>query len=173
MNGSRLFYDSNTNGEYNTGEELLPGDTVFNYDSAKLSVKFEGTTSIDFTFTYAWLDAASQADPTPATYFVSWSDPLPVTLTFFTVEKLGDADALLTWGTASEQNNYKFEIHKSIDGGLTYTWIGEVMGAGTSNELLEYAFVDQNAAKDETACYKLKQVCALFLANVGRSRTQG
>jgi hypothetical protein len=158
MNGNRLFYDSNNNGEYNTGEDLLPGDTVLNYDSTKLRVKFEGTSSIDFTFTYAWLDAVSLADPTPATYLVSWSNPLPVTLTFFKVEKLRDADALLTWGTASEQDNHKFEIHKSIDGGLTYTWIGEVMGAGTSNELLEYAYVDQNAAKDETACYKLKQV---------------
>src|SRR5690606_35989287 len=40
---------------------------------------------------------------------------LPVEMLYFDVEKNG-TDALLQWGTASEKNNDRFEIERSLDG---------------------------------------------------------
>jgi hypothetical protein len=90
--------------------------------------------------------------------YVGSITPVPVTLTYFKAEKLGDIDALLTWETAMELNNEKFEVYKSVDQGQTYEQIGEVQGSGTTNELIGYHYVDVNAAKDRVACYKLRQV---------------
>ncbi|MGB1039186.1 MAG: T9SS type A sorting domain-containing protein, partial [Bacteroidia bacterium] len=71
---------------------------------------------------------------------------------------LGDRDALLTWETAMELNNEKFEVYKSVDQGQTFEQIGEVQGSGTTNELIEYGYVDLEAARDQEACYRLRQV---------------
>lgn len=51
-------------------------------------------------------------------------------------------DILLTWKTASEQNNDKFIIHRSVD---LKEWeiIGEIEGQGNSNTLVEYHFTDR------------------------------
>jgi hypothetical protein len=83
--------------------------------------------------------------------------PVPVELISFSAIKLGERDALLNWETASELNNDRFEVYKSLDY-KSYVKIGEVSGAGMSNEVLNYSFIDQEAATDKYVCYKLKQV---------------
>lgn len=63
-------------------------------------------------------------------------------------------DLTLYWKTASEKNNDFFTIERAAD---TLNWevIGTKQGAGNSNEILSYDFIDQNPL--EKAYYRLKQ----------------
>ena len=63
---------------------------------------------------------------------------------------------MLTWATNFEENNAMFVIEKSEDG-LEFMNIGSVEGAGDSEEMREYNFLDVMATA-ETTLYRLKQV---------------
>ncbi|HEY4108487.1 T9SS type A sorting domain-containing protein [Puia sp.] len=80
---------------------------------------------------------------------------LPVKLLDFT-GRLGKDGVSLTWETAMEKNNDHFDIERS-NGNGDYTVIGEVRGAGNSDNLLSYSFTDANPAPGVNA-YRLKQV---------------
>jgi hypothetical protein len=85
------------------------------------------------------------------------SGSLPVELTSFTAKANGK-DAVLSWETSSEINNNHFEIERSIDG-KTFEYVGKVIGAGNSNNINKYRFIDENiAASVSTVYYRLKQV---------------
>lgn len=79
---------------------------------------------------------------------------LPVELIGFDVEQKGNYVYLL-WSTASEITNDFFTLERSEN---TSTWegIGTVKGAGDSNSLLKYTFVDQKPLNG-TSYYRLKQ----------------
>lgn len=61
----------------------------------------------------------------------------------------------LSWSTANEINNDRFEIEKSIDGN-TYTTVGGVNGSGNSTTLLSYYFTDACNTSEKTY-YRLHQ----------------
>lgn len=85
------------------------------------------------------------------------SGTLPVELTSFTAKANGK-DAILSWVTSSEVNNSHFEVERSIDG-KTFEYAGKVVGAGNSNNMNKYRFIDENiAATVSTVYYRLKQV---------------
>ncbi|TAE46707.1 MAG: T9SS C-terminal target domain-containing protein [Bacteroidetes bacterium] len=65
-------------------------------------------------------------------------------------------DVLLTWSTAQEENNERFDIERSFNG-QTYEVIGTVSGAGSSSLPQQYSFVD---AQPRTGInyYRLRQV---------------
>jgi hypothetical protein len=80
---------------------------------------------------------------------------LPISLSYFTAKaSLQAVD--LTWSTTSEQKNDRFEVFRSGDG-KNFSKIGEVKGAGTSIETLNYYFKDKYALPG-TSYYKLTQV---------------
>jgi hypothetical protein len=64
----------------------------------------------------------------------------------------------LSWITATETNNYGFEILRSLNDG-TQIWetIGFVAGNGTSSEFRNYSFTDVNVAAGNYL-YRLKQL---------------
>ncbi len=80
---------------------------------------------------------------------------LPVTYTFFKVETTQTNKARLLWQTASELNNDRFEIEKSIEN-QDFQTIGVIQGSGTSNQLIDYAFIDNDVSGN--SCYRIKQV---------------
>ncbi len=86
------------------------------------------------------------------------SSPLPVTLMDFTVTAM-KLDAKLFWQTASEQNNDHFEIERSLDAN-EWIKVGTEQGAGNSNSILTYTFMDYNAGllNAPEVYYRLKQV---------------
>ncbi|MEI7977766.1 MAG: T9SS type A sorting domain-containing protein [Bacteroidota bacterium] len=85
------------------------------------------------------------------------SGTLPVELTSFTAKANGK-DAILSWVTSSEINNSHFEVERSMDG-KTFEYAGKVVGAGNSNNMNKYRFIDENiAATVSTVYYRLKQV---------------
>lgn len=79
---------------------------------------------------------------------------LPISLVKFTAEKLADK-VKITWITATEFNNDKFLLEKSIDG-KTFEHVAEISGAGTSKELNKYEVIDNEPYKG-TSYYRLTQ----------------
>lgn len=79
---------------------------------------------------------------------------LPVDLLAFSAKKQ-DRDVVLYWATANEENNDYFTIEKSTDG-RNFTTIGEVAGAGNSDNVIEYDFMDEKPAIGKNY-YRLKQ----------------
>jgi len=88
---------------------------------------------------------------------------LPVELISFKVETTGQ-DIHLQWSTATEVNNYGFEVERrkvieNKSSGEIETWrnVGFVKGNGTSNVLQSYSFTDANLSSG-TYTYRLRQI---------------
>jgi hypothetical protein len=94
-------------------------------------------------------------------------NPIPVELISFTA-KVSNLNATLTWKTATEVNNYGFEIEKrtvssQLSSVNSWVKIGFVRGNGTSNSPKEYSYTDASVASGAYA-YRLKQIdnCGAF-----------
>ena len=92
---------------------------------------------------------------------------LPVELTSFTAQTLDDA-ILLRWETATEVNNYGFEVQRNTphfppsrgdieDRGVWRT-LAFVIGHGNSNSPRFYQHIDNNTQSAGTYYYRLKQI---------------
>lgn len=87
------------------------------------------------------------------------ANPLPVTLVDFTAQAEGAA-ARLRWTTATELNNARFTVERSLDG-RTFTQVGTVAGAGTSATRHDYTLLDtQLPAGVSLLYYRLGQTDA-------------
>jgi hypothetical protein len=88
---------------------------------------------------------------------------LPVELTSFSATTIGK-DVKLSWNTATEINNYGFEIERSALSAERLSWekIGFVNGNGNSNSPKDYSFVDDFGGKPAYRTgrysYRLKQI---------------
>ena len=81
---------------------------------------------------------------------------LPVELTSFTAIAKGRG-VELAWKTATEVNNYGFEIERRLStGDANWMKIGFVAGNGTTNAPQSYSYVDTRATG--TMSYRLKQI---------------
>ena len=83
------------------------------------------------------------------------SAPLPVELLSFSAKK-EDTATILEWSTASEINNEKFIIERA-DHTYYFESIGETPGAGNSEAILNYQFIDRTPHTGINY-YRLKQV---------------
>ncbi len=90
--------------------------------------------------------------------------PLPVELVSFNAKLINSSIVELTWKTATEVNNYGFEIERAVitnpEEQKVVNWekVGFVMGAGNSNSPKIYKFVDNNPTNGTTFIYRLKQI---------------
>lgn len=80
---------------------------------------------------------------------------LPIELSYFAAELVGDNSVLLSWETYTEINNDFFTIEHSSDG-KSFTEVGTVKGAGNSVDILSYEFTHEGVSKGENY-YRLKQ----------------
>lgn len=94
---------------------------------------------------------------------VSWnsSGTLPVELTEFNIE-YRTPNVELQWMTATEVNNYGFEVEKKLQDSKIpkfqdWVKVGFVEGAGNSNSPKNYLFTDNNIT-DGKITYRLKQI---------------
>ena len=90
---------------------------------------------------------------------IGQNQPLPVELTKF--EAVAQTtNALLTWATASEKNNDRFEVERSSNG-TSFERVGTVKGNGTTSSAHQYSFVDAGASRfGKQLYYRLRQVDA-------------
>ena len=94
------------------------------------------------------------------------TDPLPVELTSFTAKVIGKS-ILLNWQTATELNNYGFDLERKAspnpsEGGEQnnnqWETIIFIKGNGNSNSPKNYSFEDKNPAGSGEIKYRLKQI---------------
>lgn len=81
---------------------------------------------------------------------------LPVEIVSFNSNAKG-YNAELQWKTATETDNYGFEIERRVIPNGTWSKIGFVAGAGNSNSELTYSYADKELAIGKYA-YRLKQI---------------
>ncbi len=106
-------------------------------------VKFSGVAfdcDDDFYYTIFTLDATNS--------------PLPVT--WLTVgAKINGIQNIINWTTATEINNDRFEIERTVNG-KDFERIGTIKGAGNSSQNLYYEFIDNMPIK--FCAYRIKQI---------------
>jgi Secretion system C-terminal sorting domain len=88
------------------------------------------------------------------TYQVSQS--LPVELSSFSSSTVGD-NVELNWETATEVNNYGFDVERSQDN-QNWVKVGFVNGNGNSNSVKDYSYIDNNLTGSGTYYYRLDQI---------------
>lgn len=161
------FWDTEASGQssgsYGTGKttaELQNPDTYLN-----TGWDFEGETS---NGTENIWDIDLSGSMNSGYPFLSWENgdasALPVELSSFTAEVF-DNTVVLNWQTATEVNNYGFEIERQnpplnpLPGGEEKEWVvlGFLPGHGNSNSPKEYQFVDEYPLSGELQ-YRLKQI---------------
>ena len=81
--------------------------------------------------------------------------PVPVELQSFTaIAKI--TEVILKWKTATEVNNYGFNIERNLK--ENWETIGFVEGNGNSNSPKSYSFIDKNPVGGSKFKYRLKQI---------------
>lgn len=85
------------------------------------------------------------------------SVPLPVQFMDVRAVKNG-AGTLVTWSTASEQNNYYFSVERSSDGIHFETISPRIKGAGNSTAINKYSYTDRQPATGSMSYYRIRQV---------------
>ncbi len=129
-------------------------------ESAFTLWRYNGTAWDDQLFSSRVIGSAnSYVEQTGIAQFSYWTiaegaGPLPVQLTSFTTSAK-KFDVTLEWKTASEKNNYGFDIERQSTDGV-WTKIGFVGGHGTTTVPQEYSYTDKNAPSG-TLNYRLKQ----------------
>lgn len=86
------------------------------------------------------------------------ADLIPVELTSFTASIINNS-VFLNWITATEINNYGFELERNSndESGANWKKIGFVPGSGTTTESRSYSFKDENLVSGIYS-YRLKQI---------------
>jgi hypothetical protein len=135
-----------------TGQTALTFNTTASGTSASITVNATGAGSA--AVTVAATVNGTAVTPSAAIVF---SEQVPAELSAFGGEAM-DAGVLLNWTTVSQTNNAGWRVMRSTDG-ETYEAVSDLItGAGTSDALLPYSFVDQNPPKAEQAWYRLDQI---------------
>jgi photosystem II stability/assembly factor-like uncharacterized protein len=92
---------------------------------------------------------------------------LPVELTSFTVNSVEGNRVSLQWETATEVNNYGFEIERQNSNKINklselnaddWKSIGFIEGHGNSNSTKLYSFIDESVSGGSNFVYRLKQI---------------
>lgn len=135
---------SGHNSENASGDKWVNGMTVQTGEVYMMYIDNWSTSSNSFDLTWNLTNGAS-LDCTV----------LPVELTVFRAEQ-DNSDVHLTWYTASELNNERFDIEHSLDG-LQFQKIGEVDGMGSTQTATFYEHYDTDPSNG-TNYYRLKQV---------------
>ena len=157
-----LFVDTN-NGDYRIDGESPATDAGNNSDNSQTyDIRGNG-----FSRKLSKTDGSAGTIDMGAYEFKFGSDPMPVELTSFTSTIVNNR-VRLNWQTATEVNNYGFEVERASlnpsEGGtsgapLWGDWgaVGFVNGYGNSNSPKEYSFTDGNITAG-TYKYRLKQI---------------
>ncbi len=137
-------------------------DVVADKNTLAIAMDNGGTMwqNIAGTATANWIGSITSA---PFTTFNSYfslanppggGNPLPIEMSAFSAS-LSNKKVSVKWTTQTEVNNDFFTVERSADN-LTYTPIGTVDGAGNSNQIREYAFMDNQPLKG-VSYYRLTQ----------------
>ena len=137
------------------GVSSLSDLTVVHWNGSKWEDKINSATTGDTTSGTITSGLITSFSPFTLASKKRGANLLPVSIIYFNA-KCENNQALLTWATASEINNSYFEVQKSNDG-QSWNAISTVNGAGNSNQVVQYRFLDKKSEND-IVYYRLKQV---------------
>ncbi|MFK7947394.1 MAG: fibronectin type III domain-containing protein, partial [Saprospiraceae bacterium] len=149
--------ESDWNIEWKAGADFTPGDNQEDGSTSVMTTPAYSMTGLTGTTTYyVYYQSSCGGEDSEwvGPYTFMTIAPLPVELTYFTA-KAENANNLLQWQTASEENNSHFEVERSTDG-INFETIGQVAGNGTTFETSNYSFVDEQP--ELVSYYRLRQV---------------
>lgn len=158
---------TSTTGSNNTVTfHYLPSTFELNGIKQKNLTMFRTNTgSAPYTAVFGVLDSTARTVtrfdlPTFSDYYLTLGDktnPLPVVLTAFTAAR-NNTNALLTWRTASEQNNKGFEVQVATDG-VTYRTLTFVASHASNSVITsDYQYLDTESGKVGLRYYRLHQI---------------
>ncbi len=130
---------------------VLPGAAIVGHLEGGVWAEYPATFATD-----TWSLTGYNGSFSPFT--VSSSTALPITIANIRAEVTG-ATNTLSWTTATENNNRKFLVERSIDGN-NFTAVGDVATKainGTSNTALNYTFVDATPLQGKSY-YRLQMI---------------
>ncbi|MCF8413862.1 MAG: T9SS type A sorting domain-containing protein [Melioribacteraceae bacterium] len=167
---STTMWDDGTNGDWAAGDgiycyhtnSLVAGNyqikSVYtgSWNGWGIDGRSEDAQNLEFATTSNDQDVYFYTDVNTGRITLVLDDPLPVELSTFSASVKENAIEL-NWSTATEINNYGFEVERSIDEGNSFTKIGFVEGVGNTVIPQDYKFVD-SAPYFGAAEYRLKQI---------------
>ena len=124
--------------------------------AVRISNRKAGGSKGNSTFNAAdWSIPASAAVADMSPGVKEGSQSLPVKLISFTAQQF-DENIILKWQTASEHNNDYFTLERAFNT-QDFEEVARIMGAGNSNEVQSYKFLDQDVDLSNSIYYRLKQ----------------
>ena len=148
-----IYTASNNDDDILYREAYLNNLSNFGSEQTLISGNYNNVTSTKQNFTNDVLILASNSH---AVGVIAYDNPLPVELTAFSGEVNGN-DVILKWNTATEVNNYGFNIERAAQN-RDWQTIGFVKGNGNSNIPHDYSFTDSNPNGGSNFKYRLKQL---------------
>jgi tartrate-resistant acid phosphatase type 5 len=150
--GKKLVYIvDGLGGESNEDFDSPISGSVFRYGDNYGALKvIEKDDSLRFEF-----HSVDSGYPLLDSYTINKS-VLPVELSSFTAEVVSASSIQLKWSTATEVNNYGFEVERK-SGNTDWERIGFVAGSGNSNSPKNYSYTD-NPTGGNSFSYRLKQI---------------
>ncbi len=118
-------------------------------------LKYTGGTTAGVSSAGNW-SVENDANSTPGWLNDTNQNSLPVELNSFSASVANGSTVNLTWKTATEVNNYGFDVERS-SGNSGWQKIGFVAGSGNSNSPQDYSFTD-NPSGGTSFSYRLKQI---------------
>lgn len=161
-NTRQLFYmDDNSINNNDTGDKMSYGDT-----GVQISGSISGSFSLDYKGYFLDSNQPSsigntlaQFEQNPITIDTTsqrFPEVVPVELVSFTAS-VQNSTVYLVWLTATETNNFGFEVQRKIQSESDWLKIAFVPGHGTTTKPVRYEYVDRDLLP-ETYNYRLKQI---------------
>ncbi len=162
FDGDFCYVPGTLNAFVSTGSATGFTGASYSLDNGSTWTDFSGTLGVQhlavsfFDNTTGWAGAFNTSATVGGIYkFNGQVDPVPVELTSFTANA-SQSSVVLVWETATEVNNYGFEIERSFDN-TNFSTLGFVKGKGSTTEKQIYSFTDQTSLTGKTY-YRLRQV---------------
>ena len=149
--------------------DFSPADTSYTLEyGTELQLQAVSTDDTKYPFDHWRVNGADVVD-NPVTVTVDsgmvveavFEDTVPVELASFSVQHAPNSVSnavMLIWQTATETNNFGFDVERSFANDETWEKIGFIEGAGTTTQQQRYEFVDNTASEAGTYYYRLRQV---------------
>ena len=151
-------YTKNNNGEgtiyMNTGSAGSAGSGSSAHPIMAHNAQILGSVDIEVNDQQMNLKFIDSNDNIEDYFTISKEAPLPIELLTFNAQTI-DREIKLEWITASEINNDFFTLERSLDGRVFHE-IATIPGKGTSSEINNYNYFDQNPITGLNY-YRLKQ----------------
>ncbi len=138
---------------YYNGVLVSNNTRITNYTTSLLTIKFTNIATLSTSFQYAYVDAAGQQDPTPATYTINFSTVLATTVSALSGQAVDQGD-LLNWSSTDEINGIYYIVERSSDG-INFEPIGRVDGAN-NGATVNHSYTDGHPFPEGPTYYRLQ-----------------